>query len=253
MKRRLRRIRRAAGDARDLDVLADRLARDYGELAAPVIELIANERAEVQPAIVRVADRCRTDDRLVRETAKLLHSIRRPRQRDESEPALLRDWARQQFSKVTDRFAAAMPNESSTTAELHEFRIRAKALRYAIELVAPAFGPELRRELYPLVEELQERLGSVQDHVAAIDRCRGWMAKTRHATLQETLRELADAEQRGLTDALREYRDWWNDERVAQVCILLESPAGAPCFDTSPAATPVESREGETDEVSHRI
>ncbi len=58
MKKRLRKIRRAVGDARDLDVLADRLAREYGDAVAPVIELVAATRTAVQPAIRRVAERC---------------------------------------------------------------------------------------------------------------------------------------------------------------------------------------------------
>ena len=109
------------------------------------------------------------------------------------------------LAKVAGQFVVAMPNESSSTAELHQFRIRAKALRYAIELVAPAFEPELRKELYPLVEELQERLGRIQDHVTAAERCHNWAANTRDEALQETLRELAEAENRGLIDAVREF------------------------------------------------
>ena len=222
MKKRLRKIRRAAGDARDLDVLADRLARDYGEPVAPVIELIANDRAAVQPAIVRVADRCRHGDLLVRKAAKLLHTIPVPNALGHgTQPALFRDWAAAQFAKVASEFAAAMPNESADTVALHQFRIRGKALRYAIELVSPVFGPELRKELYPVVEKLQERLGRVQDHVAAIERCKHWAADARGESIQETLRELSAAEERGLANATREFRSWWTDERMSQVGALL--------------------------------
>jgi hypothetical protein len=92
-------------------------------------------------------------------------------------------------------------------------------------LVAPAFGPELRDELYPIVEELQERLGRIQDHVTAAERCRAWVGMTRDDDLQERLGELEEAERRGLTDSIHEFHDWWNDERVAQVCTLLEMPS----------------------------
>jgi CHAD domain-containing protein len=225
MKKRLRKIRRAAGDARDLDVLADRLARDYGEPVAPVIELIANDRAAVQPAIVRVADRCRHGDRLVRKAAKVLRTIPVQNARGHgTQPAIFRDWAAVQFAKVADDFVAAMPNESSDTVALHQFRIRGKALRYAIELVSPAFGPELRKELYPVVEKLQERLGRVQDHVAAIERCNHWAAEACGESMQETLRELSAAEERGLADSMREFRSWWTEERRSQVGALLELP-----------------------------
>jgi CHAD domain-containing protein len=236
MKKWLRRIRRAAGDARDLDVLADRLARDYGEPAAPVVELIAADRKTVQPAIVEVANRCRADDRLVRKSASLLQSIDCPRPKGDKEPQLFDGWATKQLAKVADQFVAAMPNESATPAELHQFRIGAKALRYVIELVAPAFGPSLRDDLYPIIEDVQERLGRVQDHVAAIARCRAWFAKTHSAAMQETLRELAEAEERGLKDSIREFHEWWNEERVAHVSALLEFQSPKPI----PASAPVE-------------
>jgi CHAD domain-containing protein len=234
MKKWLRKIRRAAGDARDLDVLADRLARDYGEPAAPVVELIGHDRKAVQPAIVEVANRCRDDDKLVRKTASLLQSIDGLKRKDDQESPHFADWAARQFAEVADAFAAAMPNESSTPAELHQFRISAKALRYVIELVAPAFGPSLREELYPTIEEVQERLGRVQDHVAAIERCRVWIANTRNSALQETLRELMEAEERGLKDSIREFHNWWNEERVANVSVQLEFPGPEASFPASP-------------------
>jgi CHAD domain-containing protein len=228
IKKRLHKIRRTANDARDLDVLANRLERDYGARAAPIIELIAKERAAVQPAIVRVANRCRDDDRFVRKSAKLLLITGQATSSNNgAESAPFRVWAVRQFAQIADQFAASMPNEVSDTAELHQFRICAKALRYAIELVSPAFGPELREELYPIVEEIQERLGRIQDHVTAIERCRGWMS-IRDNALQETLEVLADSEHRRMADSIRQFRDWWTDERVSQVCTLLEIPACSP-------------------------
>ncbi len=218
MKKHLRQIRRAANDARDLDVLADRLAREYGEPAAPVVELIANDRAAVQPAIMQVAQRCRKDEKYVRQTAKLLQSIRNPNEespqaeREASAPLAFRNWAVTQFAGVAEKFITAMPNEASDAAALHQFRIRAKGVRYAIELVFPAFERELRQELYPIVEELQERLGHVQDHVTAIARCRNWLADVRNAALRITLEELREAESRGLADAIQEFHTWWTPE-----------------------------------------
>jgi CHAD domain-containing protein len=227
MKKWLRKIRHAAGAARDLDVLADRLAHDYGEPVAPIIDLIAKDRETVQPAILEVAEQCRHEDRFVRKTAKVLKSIGKLKNKDSPNSELFRDWAKTEFASVADQFAIAMPNGSSVPEELHQFRIRAKALRYAIELVAPAFGPDLREETYPIIEELQERLGKVQDHVAAIDRCQIWSETTRSTLLRTRLDELMSAEDRGLADSIREFRGWWTDERAANVCSQLNVQAAA--------------------------
>jgi CHAD domain-containing protein len=214
LRKRLRRIRRAAGAARDLDVLAQRLARDYGERrTAPVIALIAERRAAVQPALIKIAERCRRRDRFVRKTAKLLGGIRPP---DDyaTRSAGFGEWAAERLAEAAGEFFAALPDESADLAALHQFRIRGKALRYTIELVAPAFGAELRNEHYPVVEELQERLGKIQDHVTAAARLREWADEVDDCALQEVLRELAVEESSRLDDELREFRAWWTAERA---------------------------------------
>jgi CHAD domain-containing protein len=106
-----------------------------------------------------------------------------------------------------------MPADTSDTAALHQFRIRGKQLRYTIELVASAFPAQLRSEMYPVVEELQERLGKVQDHVAAIANLNEWADAADDSQLQNSLHELAEEEREGLIDALGDFRDWWSVER----------------------------------------
>ena len=58
---------------------------------------------------------------------------------------------------------------------LHAFRIEGKQLRYAMEIFAGAFPPAFRGELYPLVEQLQERLGKINDHATAWVLFVGWL------------------------------------------------------------------------------
>jgi CHAD domain-containing protein len=228
MNKRLRKIRRAAGDARDLDVLTERLEREYGDPVVPIIELINRDRAAIQPAIQHVAERCRADDRFIRKTAQLLQGVHWLKSDSAvSQTAPFREFAAEQFTKVAERFETAMPNESSDPPALHQFRIRAKDLRYAIELVAPAFGAELRKKLYALIEELQERLGRIQDHVAAIERCSNWSTGTHGEALRETLNELSDAEKRGQIDSIQDFHNWWNEERKSRVRELLKLPANA--------------------------
>ena len=196
MKKRLRKIRRAAGDARDLDVLADRLEREYGERVAPVVDLIAEERAAVQPAIVRIAERCRNNDRLVRKTAALLQSIHAPKVAAISTPPQqFRDWAAGAARHLVDEVLRCDADRIvRRTSALHQFRIRAKGCVTRSSWSPRPLTANLRKKFYPLVEELQERLGRIQDHVAAAERCRNWADNTRDEVLQETLRELAEAE-----------------------------------------------------------
>jgi CHAD domain-containing protein len=242
MKKRLRRIRRAVGDARDLDVLSDRLASEYGDAATPVVELVAAARSRAQPAIRKIAERCSHRDRLATKTAELLHGIKftnPPGSADQSPQ--FSEWAIVQFSMVADAFNSVVPNRTSTTVELHEFRIRAKALRYVIELIASAFAADLRKKLYPIVEDLQEHLGAIQDHVAAIERFTLWAGESHNAALSETLRELVEAETRGLTDSTQNFHTWWSDDRAAQVRdLLIASGAVTDSLASASQTSPVE-------------
>jgi CHAD domain-containing protein len=225
MKKRLKKIRRAAGDARDLDVLAIRLAEEYGEPVAPIVEFICQERARVQPAILQIADRCRRDDRFIRKMSKLQDGIHEPKNGDDSQdqPATFGKWVTAKLAKLNEAFLAAMPDETSDARALHQFRIRAKALRYAIELVAPAFGPELKEDLYPIVEDLQEKLGRVQDHVTAKQLFETWTTENPGEERRTMLCELAEAEARRIEQETEEFHNWWRDERAERVRAILAS------------------------------
>jgi CHAD domain-containing protein len=226
IKKRLKKIRRAAGEARDLDVLTQRVARDYGERAAPVASIVAEERGRVQADIVRIAERSRREDRFVRKSARLIESVRPPddSHSDAAAPAF-RDWAAGQLDDLARQFFEVVPDTAADMAALHQFRIRAKSLRYAIELLAAAFGPELREVHYPVVEELQERLGRVNDHVAARDRLRTWAADERFSAQKGFLCELAEDELALLADELREFRQWWTPSMAEKLLHKLAHSA----------------------------
>src|SRR5262249_55819232 len=132
-----------------------------------VLELIAEERAATQPEIVAVADQCHADNRFQQKSYKL-HGRIEPR----DEAAITADasfvaWAGGRLHQIAEKFFEAQPANGVDWSALHRFRIAGKKLRYTMELVAPAFGFELREQQYPLVQELQERLGNINDFVVA--------------------------------------------------------------------------------------
>ncbi len=224
LKKRLRKIRRAAGDARDLDVLKKRIEEEQGERIAPILDLIAAEREAVQPAIVRMAERCGKNHKFIRKTAKLLDQIGADEPRDNAvQPDRFREWAADQLATVAEPFLNAIPTHSADAATLHAFRIQAKAVRYTIELVAPAFEPELRSEVYPIVEELQERLGKVQDHVTARQQFEKWAETSDDGPQRQLLVELINDESRRLDEGVQDFHRWWTDERIDQIRRALQT------------------------------
>jgi hypothetical protein len=163
----------------------------------------------------------------VRKTAKLVNGLHRLESGNGAQQAsnTFGQWAQMQLESATTKFFGALPHESSSLEMLHQFRIRAKALRYTIELVAPAFSTELRDSAYPIVESLQERLGKVQDLVTARSQFEEWAADDSHALLRSLLAELVQAETDQLEDCVPEFGMWWNEKRIGTLRKILPHPA----------------------------
>jgi CHAD domain-containing protein len=228
-KKRLRRIRRAAGDARDLDVLIDRLHREFGAGAESIVRFLAAKRTAAQPNIIALADDMRHHDEFVRKAARLFSKISSTHPSEESDPPkCFCEWAPAQLEKFRAAFVELLPKGWEDVEALHQFRIRAKALRYAIELLAPAFEPQLRKDIYPAVEELQERLGAITDHIAAIRLFAEWESDNATHTPRggesyldaEKAQELAD---------VQSFRDWWTSERAESLVQSLVNQTGINC------------------------
>jgi hypothetical protein len=73
--------------------------------------------------------------------------------------------ARKIVATRTDEFFAFAPflTDPTNVTELHDMRIAAKRLRYALELFADALGPDATACI-DLVKEFQEVVGDIHDH-----------------------------------------------------------------------------------------
>jgi len=214
LSKRLKKIRRAAGAARDLDVLAEWMRKDLDGRAGGLLAMLADERAAAQPKIMAVADKCERENRFRRKMYRMLASVR-PRGRvPKTQDVSFHNWAETRLGQAAESFFAAMPNQNSDLSALHQFRIRGKQLRYTLELLAVAFGPELREQHYPVVQRLQELLGRINDCVAADARLRRWRCNVDAPVEQEILDQLIDRQQPQLNQAIAAYRSWWTPERA---------------------------------------
>lgn len=201
-RRTLRRLRRAAGRARDCDVFAARVAGPAGRWPPD----LAGERHKAQRQITRLYRRLDGAAKLKRRTRKLLTRLR---DHTAGQSESFAERARSALRPVLADFLAAIPTDQSDESALHQFRIRGKALRYAMELVAPAFPPPLRDVLYPQVATLQEKLGRVNDLAGARDRLTGRLAQARDpADVTHLGLRLSQAEAE-LAEAREEFVRWW--------------------------------------------
>jgi CHAD domain-containing protein len=214
LTKRLKKIRRAAGAARDLDVLAEWMRKELDGRAGGLLARVADERAAAQPKIMAVADKSEQENRFRRKMYGLLAGVQPRGKRQKTQDVSFHNWAESQLGNATENFFAALPNQNSDLSALHQFRICGKQLRYTLELLASAFGPVLRDQLYPVVQKLQEQLGRINDCVAADAQLRRWRRKIDSPDEWEIVDKLIERQRAQLDDSIAKYRGWWTPERA---------------------------------------
>jgi CHAD domain-containing protein len=219
----LKRIRRAAGEARDLDVLHQRLEKKHADVTKDhLLEHLRERRQKAQRRVRAVHRSLARKGRLARRLDKLLRCLRfRGREGDGPWSETFGDWARLRLRPVLERFFQATPAPDADVEALHQLRIRGKELRYVMELLAGAFPASFRDRDYPVVELLQDRLGTINDHATALVRLRRRLKKA-EGPEKEDLHTLLDREAVDLEQARREFLAWWTPLRQAELRRRLE-------------------------------
>lgn len=240
LKKQLQRVRRAANDARDCDVLIEGLAKEpAGRWVKRWLESTLAERAEAQKLIVAVHKRLWREDRFPRRIDKFLERVRsRSEEKSLSEVDRFGVWAPTRLRPLVERFLASVPVAQADEAALHQFRIRGKQLRYAVEILAGAFAEEFRTRLYPAVEALQDRLGAINDLATAKARLLQKIEAEDDAKAAAGWRRLLADEQRRLDQARREFWDWFTPRMLRELRDGFEVMLGKPTGQANPADRP---------------
>jgi len=215
-EKRLRRMRRAAGNARDLDVLTDRLARDQGAGGAGVgaqrarrrlVAMLSRQRAASRRPIHEVREDLLASDWPGR-VERLLDSISA-----RGGDCTFRRYALRQFEPLLERFRVGADRKLRDADDIHRLRIEAKKLRYTLEIFATVFPERTRDKCEKAVTRLQERLGEFTDHAAAADRLRRWARQEGTAGEREAITALLKVENELADEARHTFTKWWNPTR----------------------------------------
>lgn len=215
MQKKIRKVRKAAGEARDFDVLLMRWS-EYTRHApsshhALLVEHIRRRRQAAQPHIEAVHKKL-VRKRFSRRTKKLLRGLRAP----DSAGACGEKFgcfARVALRQLVAPYLKAAAAELDDAAAMHAFRIQSKQVRYAMEIFAGAFDDAFRKELYPQVESLQDRLGAINDHVTAQTYFAAWYTDEDASAIRAALETAMDREQQELETRRQEFLDWWSAGR----------------------------------------
>ena len=218
MRKHLRRIRRAAGDARDWDVFAEALSlreKQATALQRPGLDFLIGyslgQRVAAQDALAAASPDAPFDfESLVAQTLAALGDPS-PQGKDQS----LSDVARPQLLELLSNLQAAAESDLDEYDHLHQVRILGKRLRYAMEVFASCFESSFKDHFYPMVEEMQEILCHANDsHVASQRlthlRC---LLRTAHPAewkrFKSGIESLLRYHQRRLPQQRRLFGKWW--------------------------------------------
>lgn len=237
MRTQVKRIRQAAGNARDDDVLLLRL-QQYAEASAVDAEStialpewqvrLEAERAKHQKPIKQLYRELRRKQfgRRIKRLVKRVHW------RGELPEPTYRDAAIVTMREMLANLEGPLCASQTKTELQHPLRIAGKRLRYALELFKGAFTETIiEEECYPLVEALQNLLGDVNDHVSAMERIEQWIDELHEEATDEaslaSLLELLHQESHALETAQAAFDQWWQAGNAARLCYQLQCVAGS--------------------------
>jgi CHAD domain-containing protein len=169
-RRRLRKIRRAAGTARTCDVhlsilAADRDATTTDHEQAVLDEIInwtARERGCAQKPVIKVADRYPVE-KLQRKRKRLLKRLSAAGSPSSNGSGrTFGDVAASMLPELLEVVATAAGRDLHDPEHLHDLRLCAKRLRYALELFASCCGDHFKKT-YAAVQQVQGTLGDIND------------------------------------------------------------------------------------------
>jgi CHAD domain-containing protein len=219
-RKQLRRARKAANDARDFDVLADRLSERQettgdDPTCGELIEWIHDRRRDAQKPIRAIARRF--DKKHFKRRAKRLVKRLSKRRGKKNVADTFGHLALARMQELTDEFFAAEPRSLQNLDRLHRFRVCGKHLRYAMEVFAGAFRRTFRDDLYPQIEALQEQLGKINDHFVARGHYDRWLSEARDGARKALLRELIGEEETQLRHLHEQFLRDWTPERAVEL------------------------------------
>ena len=213
LKKWLKKIRRAAGPARDTDVLLERIEDHTGPSQKYVVARLKSHRKTVQESLLHVAKRAEKSARFERDMRRCVKALKHKSSRQAAErfDTFARTALRRASQEMFQRAGVRKP----TIVQLHQLRIAGKRLRYSIELFHSAFHSSLVEEVYPLVEKIQSRLGQLNDHATAQAMFQDWLTDLPPNKRAAQLAARIVTEHQVAEKIRADFLHWWTPKRVA--------------------------------------
>jgi CHAD domain-containing protein len=214
LEKQLDMLRDTAGNARDVDVLRERIAALKPGLGREhLLKDVEQRRRAAQVPLLQASEESGGGKQLLRLLKKVLKRIEK-RRRKRPFRQRFQNWSREQLRPLVKKFLKRGRADLSDLSKLHKFRIAGKRLRYALELTWGALDKSRRKKAYQQLDRLQTQLGTINDArnlVAEIERA---LSTTKKRALQTQLRRLLTAERRNLATAQQVWAEGWSDKKA---------------------------------------
>lgn len=215
-RKRLKRLRRAAGEARDWDVflmtLSEACAKKNSRHRAGLDFLTGYALAQRSTGQAHLEEASPdypfAFDRFLADTVAAV-------QKPSDGAQTLLDLAAPLLSALYSDLKEAAEADLSDYSHLHRVRILGKRLRYAMEVFADCFPRPFREKFYPAVEEMQEILGHANDSYVASQRLQALCAKIQAVRpedwkrYQPGIEGLLHYHQQRLPEERQRFLAWW--------------------------------------------
>jgi CHAD domain-containing protein len=214
VNKRLKRMRRAAGEARDWDVFQEMIVQrgEASRKSSPggldfLLGYAQGQRAVAQKHLADMEPLVDEDHPAF--LHDVLHSLP-----DDPSLGSFREHAVPLLTNLGGELETAASRKLTDYDELHQVRILGKKLRYAMEVFAVCFDHKFRDEIYPSIEAMQEILGHANDSHVAVGRLveiRTRLERTlpsQAAGFRKGIETLVKYHQRRLGDQRRRFLKW---------------------------------------------
>jgi CHAD domain-containing protein len=213
LKRKLRSIRQTAGEARDCDVLAERLESGDLPCLAPTAVHLRVRRKRAEKELAKTYKTLVRSRKFRKKSDKLLKKIdTRGASKSSPRPAF-GPWCREQLVPLVNELFRQAEGNLSLDARLHELRLAGKRLRYAMELAPAALPAATHRRLYDELSDLQDRLGQVCDQIVAAGQLKEWQDEAREDGVRKELRAAQGEQRKQLAASKQRFLRWWSPKR----------------------------------------
>lgn len=239
IRKRLRTIRRAAGEARDLDVQIEILgAAARGATSRAVKAALgglstrtrAKRRAAHEP-VQKIARRHEPADL----RNEFMRVIERMAAKDADTQSPLIQIARRIAGREVQRVQAAAKADLRIIDNVHILRLRLKRLRYAMEVVGVCFGDAWRSRIQPQLVAVQRCLGEVNDAHVLLTRL-----SVEHGLVLRALAPLITEQKQALARAHGAFLEQWRVLGAGAFLegVLVELGEGRPAGSAGAALAP---------------